>query len=165
LGGLTAEREGSVVWTPAKRGLELRPIPGAPASADSAAMRLRQLRSLAQEFSGRQTNRRGVDSDMRLLAQPVYRYEKIKGDLIDGALFAFLQGTDPEVFLLIEARRTPEGDARVRYFGATRMHGINLRLYRGGREVWNAPEISVEETQDRSAPHTIFRFETSPVEQ
>ena len=33
---------------------------------------------------------------MRLLAQPIYRYENTKGDLIDGALFAFVLGTDPE---------------------------------------------------------------------
>ena len=42
---------------------------------------------------------------MRLLAHPIYHYENTKGDLIDGGLFAFVQGTDPEVFLLVEARR------------------------------------------------------------
>ena len=77
--------------------------------ADSAAARLRQMRALAQEFTGRQTNREGVDRDMRLLAQPIYRYENTKGDLIDGGLFVFVLGTDPEVFLLIEARRPPSG--------------------------------------------------------
>ena len=46
---------------------------------------------------------------MRLLAQPIYRYENTKGDLIDGGLFVFVLGTDPEAFLLIEARRPQSG--------------------------------------------------------
>src|ERR1700722_11040505 len=61
LGKLTAERDGAAAWTPARRGLELKPIPGAPAPADSAAGRLRQMRTLAQEFTGRQTDRAGVN--------------------------------------------------------------------------------------------------------
>ncbi len=140
LGKLTAEREGAVVWTPARPGVNFKPIPGAPAPLASAAGRLRQMRALAQEFTSRQTNRAGVDSDMRLLSQPLYRYENTKGDLIDGGLFVFVQGTDPEIFLLIEARRSARGASEWR-FGASRMHGINLRLYHRGNTIWNAPEI------------------------
>ena len=110
-GSALAARNGSVVWTPSRPGLELKPIPDAPAPADSASARLRQMRALAQEFTGRQTTREGVDRDMRLLAQPIYRYENTKGDLIDGGLFVFVLGTDPEVFLLIEARRPASGAA------------------------------------------------------
>jgi hypothetical protein len=164
LGKLTAERDGAAVWTPSRRGLELKPIPGAPAPADSAAARLRQMRALAQEFTGRQTNRAGVDRDMRLLAQPIYRYENTKGDLIDGGLFAFVQGTDPEVFLLIEARRPPGGAPEWR-FGATRMHGIYLRLDRGGREVWSAPEIPPSQVYDSREPYCVFPSDLTPGQQ
>jgi hypothetical protein len=164
LGGtLTAERDGRVVWTPSRRGLELKPISGAPIPADSAAARLRQMRALAQEFTGRQTNRAGVDSDMRLLAQPLYRYENTQGDLIDGGLFVFVQGTDPEVFLLIEARLTPGRTPEWR-FGATRMHGIDLRLNHRGRAIWNAPEIPPEQVFDSREPYCVFRFEVAPGE-
>jgi hypothetical protein len=163
LGKLTAERDGAAAWTPARRGLELKPIPGAPAPADSAAGRLRQMRTLAQEFTGRQTDRAGVNRDMRLLAQPIYHYENTKGDLIDGGLFAFVQGTDPEVFLLVEARR-PEGRAPEWSFGATRMHGIDLRLNHRGRPIWNAPEIPASQVFDTREPYTVIRFETTPGE-
>ena len=115
----------------------LKPIPGAAGPADSAPARLRQMRALAQEFTGRQTNREGVDREMRLLAQPIYRYENTKGDLIDGGLFVFVLGTDPEAFLLIEARRPPVGVLQW-HFGATRMNSINLRLNHRGREVWTS---------------------------
>ena len=161
LGKVTAERDGAVVWTPSRPGLELKPIPGAPAPGDSAAIRLRQMRALAQEFTGRQTNRAGVERDMRLLAQPLYRYQNTTGDVIDGGLFAFVQGTDPEVFLLIEARR-PRGGAPEWRFGATRMHGIDLRLNHRGLAIWNAPEIPASQVYDSREPYCVFTYDVAP---
>jgi len=158
LGKPTAEREGAVVWAPARRGVELKPIPGAPAPADSAAGRLRQMRAIAREFTSRQTTRAGVDSAMRLLSQPLYRYEDSKGDLIDGGLFVFVQGGAPEIFLLIEARRTRDGVPEWR-FGATRMHGIDLRLYYRGNLIWRAPEIPWSQIIDPREPFWGFRVE------
>jgi hypothetical protein len=155
---LIARRDGAAVWTPSRPGVELKPIPGAPVPADSAGARFRQLRSIAQEFSARQTNRDGVDRDMRLLAQPIYRYEKTKGDLIDGGLFVFVLGTDPEAFLLIEARRTKSG-ALEWQFGATRMNSIDLRITHRGREIWHAPEIPWSQVWDATQPYCVFRFE------
>ena len=164
LGPLTATRTGSPAWTTSRPGLELKPIEGAPAPADSAPGRLRQMRALAQEFTGRQTNREGVDRDMRLLAQPIYRYEKTKGELIDGGLFVFVLGTDPEVFLLIEARRPSSGGAEWR-FGATRMNSINLRITHRGREVWNVAEIPWSQARDSTEPYALFGFDVEPEQQ
>jgi hypothetical protein len=158
LGKLTGRREGVAVWTPSKAGLELKPIPGAPAPADSAPARLRQMRALAQEFTGRQTSREGVERDMRLLAQPIYRYENTKGDLFDGGLFVFVVGTDPEAFLLIEARR-PSSGAPQWQFGATRMNSIDLKLKHRDRDAWNAPEIPWAQVWDGRQPYCVFRFE------
>jgi hypothetical protein len=158
LGKLTAEREGAVVWSPARPGVELKPIPGAPAPADSAAGRLRQMRALAREFTSRQTNRAGVDSAMRILSQPVYRYEGTRGDVIDGGLFVVVHGGAPEIFLLIEARRTRD-DASEWRFGANRPHGIDLRLYHRGNLIWRAPEIPWSQIIDPREPYWGFRVE------
>ena len=98
---------------------------------------------------------------MRLLTQPLYRYENTKGDLIDGGLFVFVQGTDPELFLPIEARRTREGTAEWQY-GATRMHRIRMELYHHGREVWSVPMIPVAQVFDTHEPYVVIRFETPP---
>jgi hypothetical protein len=155
---LRAERDGAAVWTPSRPGLELTPIAGAAAPADSAPVRLRQMRAMAQEFTGRQTNREGVNREMRLLAQPVYRYENTQADLIDGAMFVFVLGTDPEAFLLIEARRNSSGPPEWR-FGATRMNSINLRINHRGREVWNAPEVPWARVWDATEPYTFFRYD------
>jgi hypothetical protein len=158
---LIGERDGVAVWTPSRRGLELKPIPGAPVPADSAAVRFRQMRTLAEEFIGRQTTRQRIERDMRLLAQPIYRYENTKGDLIDGGLFVFVQATDPETFLLIEARRTKAGAAEWR-FGATRMSVNALRITHRGREIWSAAELPWSQVWDGNEPYCIFRFDFAP---
>jgi hypothetical protein len=158
LGKLNGTREGVPVWTPSRPGLELKPVPGAPVPADSSAARLRQMRALAQEFTGRQTSREHVERDMRLLAQPIYRYENTKGDVIDGGLFVFVLGTDPEAFLLIEARRNKSG-APEWVFGATRMNSIDLRINHRGKEIWSAPEIPWSQVWDGTEPYCVFRFE------
>jgi hypothetical protein len=162
-GRLIAERDGATVWTPSRPGVELKVIEGASAPADSPASRLRQMRALAQQFSGRQVNREGVERDMRLLAQPVYRYEHTKGDIIDGGLFVFVLGTDPEAFLLIEARRPPSGTPEWR-FGAARMNSINLRIDRSNRGAWSAPEIPWSQVWDSREPYTVFRYDLAPGE-
>ena len=158
LSPLTAKRDGTTVWATGRPGVELKPTQGAGTPADSAPVRLRQMRALAQEFTGRQTNREGVDRDMRLLAQPIYRYENTRGDLIDGGLFVFVLGTDPEVFLLLEARR-PASGAPEWHFGAVRMNSIDLRINYRGREIWNAPVIPWDQVWDHGEPYTIFRYD------
>jgi hypothetical protein len=163
LGKVIGARDGAAVWTPSRPGLELKPIPGAPVPADTAPARLRQMRSIAQQFTGSQTNREGVTRDMRLLAQPIYRYENTKGDLIDGGLFVFVLGTDPEAFLLIEARGKTGGSPEWQ-FGATRMNSIDLRITHRGREIWNAPEIPWSQVWDGTEPYCVFRFEMAPGE-
>ena len=132
LGKLIAERDGVTVWTPSRPRVGVEADPRRPVPADSAAARLRQMRPWRRSSPAARPTAQGVDSDMRLLAQPIYRYENTKGDLIDGGLFVFVQGTDPEVFLLIEARRPPRGAPEWR-FGATRMHGIDLRVIAAGK--------------------------------
>jgi hypothetical protein len=160
---LIGERDGGPAWTPSRPGLELKPIPAAPVPADSAAARLRQMRTLAKEFTGHQTSRQGVKCEMRLLTEPLYRYENTKGDLIDGGLFVFVVATDPDAFLLIEARRAKGGAAEWR-FGAARMYATNLGIAHRGREVWNAPELPWSKVWDGNEPYCIFRFDLAPGE-
>ena len=160
---LIGERDGVPVWTPSRPGLELKPIPAAPVSADSAAARLRQMRTLAQEFTGSQTGRQRMKRDMRLLTEPLYRYENTKGELIDGGLFVFVVATDPDAFLLIEVRRTKGGAAEWR-FGAARMYTETVGIAHRGREVWNAPELPWSQVWDGNEPYWIFRFDLAPGE-
>src|SRR5262245_39440367 len=85
-------------WSLAGAGVQPRPIPGAPPPAATAAGRLLQMRDLAREFSAT-TNLEGVEQELRLLPQPIHRNAKSVGPVLDGALFTFVTGTDPELML------------------------------------------------------------------
>jgi len=110
-GDISAEREGKPVWHPARPGVVLAAVPEAEPPADTPARRLVQMKAIAREFSivlrDRRVSDSGENQTLRLLNQPLYRYE-LRGhdskDLVDGALFAFALGTDPEIFLMLEAR-------------------------------------------------------------
>jgi hypothetical protein len=107
--GITATRDGQPWWTPREPGLELKSFPDAPKPAGGAAQRLRQMRSLADGFRASDNFKRKGWSELRLLPTPITRYGKAGTPLIDGALFAFVLGTDPEVFLFIEERAGKKG--------------------------------------------------------
>src|SRR5262249_28266409 len=58
--------------TPATR---LAATPGAPPPAVSAPQRLTQMRALAREFSATTRDQNEAEWELRLLPQPLYRYE------------------------------------------------------------------------------------------
>ena len=131
------ERRGSG-WQPEEAGIALAPITDAPEPAKTKVLRLAQMRDIARRFTS-QVDRQGGMSEMRLLPQPIYRYEmKDGGSVVDGAVFAFVwtTGTDPEVLLVIEARRT---DGGVQWqFAPARFTNREARLKYQGREIWKA---------------------------
>jgi hypothetical protein len=159
---LSARNEGLVVWSPRDPGIRFAPVPGAPAPADSPAARLRQMRALAAEFAASETTREGVIRELRRLTQPIYRYvgtDPADG-LVDGALFAFVEGTDPEVFLLLEARRRGGGDGVVEWdYALARMNSVSLRVAHKGKEVWSLPEMPWSVVFGHGEPYTVFMFD------
>ncbi len=111
-GKLVAKQDGVATWKPKSAGLEFKAIPGADSPSAQPAARLRQMKALVTEFSSTLLGWKSNNSDresLRLLPQPLYRYESKRGDVLDGAVFGFVQGTDPETLLLIEAFRKGAG--------------------------------------------------------
>jgi hypothetical protein len=153
---LVVDRDAPNRWEPQAPGVDLKPIPGAPAPARSAAQRQAQIRELARTFSGRSLSDQGQSWELRLLPRPLYRYESTSTDVIDGALFALVSsaGTDPEIILLLEARRTDSGPQW--QFGAARFSDMSLWLKHNNEEVWSAIR-GPENTFNHDAKHR-FRF-------
>ena len=56
---------------------------------------------------------------------------------LDGALFTFAFGTDPEALLLIEARSTPDGN--VWHYAAAPFTDFAIQLKHKDLPVWNEP--------------------------
>jgi hypothetical protein len=147
---ITAHFDERPVWNPKTPGLQFRPVEGTEQPADKSWRRLAQMRALAREFSvagiyGRldDTTRR----PLRLLTQPVFRYEPPGGIVRDGAIFAYSADvvvTDPDALLILEARQA-NGQLRWEYAFA-RFHFVELTGYHRDQQVWKV-ESSWPETR------------------
>src|SRR5262245_28155688 len=86
-GPLVAEFRGQRAWAPRAAGVPFRPVPEAPAPAANARLRLSQMKALAREFSARMVDLEDQKYDLRLVPQPLIRYEPKDKQILDGALF------------------------------------------------------------------------------
>lgn len=124
-------------WKP-QAGLERKELPDSGVPAATAPARLVQMKRLAQDFAGHETDNEGKRWDLRLLPAPLYRYPAAKSGVVDGALFTLVSnaGTDPEVLLLIEAR---EVDGKLRWeYACGRFSDRSLYVRRRDKEVWTS---------------------------
>jgi hypothetical protein len=124
-------------WKP-QAGLERKELPDTALPAATREARLVQMRRLAQEFSGHETDEESKNWQLRVLPAPLYRYPSAKSGVIDGALFTLVstEGTDPEVILILEAR---EDDGKPRWeYACGRMAGRNVYVERKDKEVWSS---------------------------
>jgi hypothetical protein len=127
---------GRFTWAP-QSGIDLKPIPDAPAPKESASLRLAQMRSLAEKFTGYSTPH-GKELRLRTLRQPLYRYESELPEVLDGAVFGMFKEWDPEMMLLIEARKT---DERMQWhYGVGRFNWTPVRLTYQDSDVWKGEQ-------------------------
>ena len=146
--GLTARENARVIWSPAVAGITPRNVPDAPAPAGNEAARLVQMKVIAERFRVTMTGIRADLSDreeMRLLPKPIYRYQIAEAkaahpDLVDGAVFAFVQGTDPEAVLLVEAIRW--GDRVAWQYALAHATSSGLEAKLNSSIVWTAPRAT-----------------------
>ena len=162
---LTAMRDKQRVWYPDDPGVQLRPIREAPAPGQTATIRLRQMRLLARQFTAEATDRTDpkLKEQLRLLSKPLYRYESTNQQLLDGAMFAFVQGTNPEVMLLIEARQT--AGSHQWHYALARQNSVRFEVQHQGDTVWSVPKIAPPwpNLLDRTKTYTVIRREPDKV--
>jgi hypothetical protein len=152
--GLIAKRGAQEVWKTPTPGVEFKALSTAPRPADTQAKRLAQMRTLAREFEIRFTTPDGEKEWLRLMTQPNYRYECAEEKILDGAVFIFAQGTNPEAVLLIEARQMDEGDQW--HFALARQTGYQLDALRDEKVVWSVPAALGDQRVARTEPYTTF---------
>jgi hypothetical protein len=124
-------------WNP-QAGLERKELPDAGAPAAAAGARLVQMRRLAQEFAGYETDNEGKRWELRLLPSPLFRYPATRVGVVDGALFTLVSnaGTDPEVLLLLEARL--EGGKLRWEYACGRFSDRSLYVQRKDKVIWTS---------------------------
>jgi hypothetical protein len=130
-------------WEPEEAAAKFTPLPDAPRAADNAFKRLVQMKALAARFSATDdfksnTDREGTRFALRLLPTPVYRYRDAKRGINDGAVFALVHGTDPELFVILEHQG--EGDKAGWFYSLVPMTCWAVQAKLGTKEVWSVPE-------------------------
>jgi len=123
---------GPWIWNTRGPGVVLLPVPKSPPPADEEVRRLRQMREIARRFKVSESldPARNDPSDrfeLRLLPQPVHRYSDPEAGLVDGALFLMAYGRNPEIALLIEARREGQHEPAWSY-GLARIGAARFRV-------------------------------------
>jgi hypothetical protein len=102
---ITVKRDARTIWTSKEPGIEWKPLENTPGPVGSRPLRLTQMRKVARRLHAEIETAEG---ELRLMPQPIYRYPKNSG-VVDGAVFAFVMGTDPELLAVIEARAAAGG--------------------------------------------------------
>ena len=112
-------------------------VPNGPPPGATPAARLLQFKRLTKRFSARIQN--GLDNrdQMRLMPTPICRYEGGQPGLIEGAVFGYTMGTNPDVLLVLELHRVKDGDNEWRCGAA----GV-ARMLRVTRSLACAPPLS-----------------------
>lgn len=155
--GIAGKRDGHPFWNPRVPGVTFRPLAEAPAPADKGLARGRQMAELARSFTVERQHPEQGRGEMRLLPQPVYRYSSPEAKVVDGAMFVFVEATDPEAILLLEA----VGDEPRWQFAFARMNIVPFRALRRGEEVWHVDDVTWDEVFDKQVPYAIVREKPS----
>lgn len=156
-------REGDeILWEPKAAGVKFSTW-DAPPPANSAGARLTQMRRLARRFSATLIDQRAgepVQRELRLLNQPAHRYESSEQNVIDGTLFALVEVTDPEVWIILEAVKRDEG--LTWQYSLARMNSDACEVRLDNKPVQNWEWIS-HPWKDRQASYTTVGFKPEEV--
>jgi hypothetical protein len=158
---LSASFHGKPVWKTNEPAVHFADLPNAPAPAASETQRLFQIKQLAKDFAVTKKRYDGIESEARLLPKPLHSYAAPKDGVVQGAVIAFVQGTDPDLFLLIEARGKSVASAHWQY-AVARMTGAELRLRHRDKQIWKADKLSEAEYTDPTRVYTNFIFKEIP---
>lgn len=128
-------RAGKTVWEPNRPGVEVKPVPEAPVPAGNAVQRLIQMRDIAKRFAcSDEFEGRPKSDELRLLTKPLLRFGEEGSESIDGALFVFAHGTDPELMIVIECLQ--RGTQPRWYYSLAPMTGYALKASFDNKPVW-----------------------------
>jgi hypothetical protein len=138
------------VWSPPQGIAAFQPIPEAPAAAANGRARLTQMKQLARRFTAYQ--QLGQENYvLRMLPQPIDRYEPAAEAGADGGAFAFTYGVNPEVVLLIET------DGKAWQFACLRLSVARLFVDLDDERAWDAKPTGSREFQNSGEIYTQLR--------
>ena len=129
-------RLGGRNWVPTTPELKWLRAPTTERPAATAELRRIQMRKIAEKYRVSDVFEFKEPNQLRLLPTPLYRYAAPKAGVLDGALFSFALGTDPEVLVLIESQKVDEADVWLVAFA--RLTGFACQATLDDKEVWSS---------------------------
>jgi hypothetical protein len=128
-------------WKPKQPGLQWHRYDKVGTPAKSEQRRLVQMRVLARRFRG-DDDFENEESVLRLLPNPLVRYSKPGGGIVDGGMFALVHGTDPEMLIMIEARKDDNEQQPAYHWALAPMTSFELHGYLDREQVWHKPQMT-----------------------
>jgi len=159
---LTVQRSGRIVWE-SPPGIQFQPVTPARNVAETLNGRQLQMRQIVRGLRARKRERDKTDEvELRLLPTPIYRYDTSQGAATSGGLFTFVQGTDPELIVWLEAVE-PKGNVPQWQVAFARMNSVEIRVFNDTTELWRVEEMPWSETSDHRHAYTSFTSRRHPI--
>lgn len=144
---ITVGRESAPDWQAQRPGLALEELPQAGVPADAATRRYLQMKQLLRRFTAHEGAVIEGRIELRLMANALRRYSDPDAQVIDGAVFAFANGTNPEVFVLLEAHAREDGSS-VWMYSLAQMTGGAVTVSIDGKEAWTCDAADPPASRD-----------------
>lgn len=144
---ITAEHKSDLKWTAKEPGMKLSAIERTEAPAEKATRRLAQMKAIQRRFTAHEKAAIGGRIELRPLSSPLYRYSQEDAGILDGSIFAFANGTNPEVLLVLEAQSEQAG-ASLWHYSLFQMTGAAVSVELDGKEVWQRDEADPPAVRD-----------------
>jgi hypothetical protein len=144
---IAIERGKDLNWTAKKPGIELQTIADSSSVAELPARRLVQMKELLRRFTAHEQAPVGGRIELRSLSSPLYRYQAPKEGVMDGAIFSFANGTNPEVLLVLESHGKA-GDPAAWQFGLAQLTGAEVTVELDGVKIWSRTEADPPAIRD-----------------
>jgi hypothetical protein len=139
-------------WDATASDFKLKELPDAPKPAVTAVARLTQMRQLAHRFTAKERiNKETVEC--RLIAQPIDRYQSEKEKIVDGAIFALANGTNPEIGIFFES------DGEHWKYGILRLTSAETSVALDDREVAKFENYAPEGRTDGPYHYMFFKIQ------
>jgi hypothetical protein len=144
----------NVFWNATASGLSLKELPDAPKPAATPGGRLTQMRQLVRRFGAKERfNNESIEC--RILAQPIDRYESAADKIVDGAIFAFANGTNPEIGIVFES------NSERWLYGIIRLTAAESSVTLDGQQVAAYERFNARGRRDGSYNSASYKMEMS----
>lgn len=158
------------VWKPTQPGITWQNVAEGITPHANERLRLTQMRGIARQFRARLDKPDGMRTQLELKPTPLYRYQSKPGKIVDGAIFSFANGTDPDVLMLLEAYEDDSANTHWRCAFA-RFHYWRLVVEDSqGAVVWQVEEepglklMTQGDARLMHLPYVSYIFGQQPIE-